>query len=178
MSACLTSSCSAPERYLICYLDGLLRHVMAKHLTAAKCAAACVHPAGYCDRNNLLGAPQCSAVRCTPGGFIAKRLSLQEKLKLAREVEDLNNTVFSKSFKAPSAWAEREVKYKMEKRDWDAESKKLRETITKLEAENARYRAENKAEEFEAQIQVPSIHQRTISNVRDMCSPSFSKDGP
>ncbi|CAL8471705.1 g11247 [Coccomyxa elongata] len=80
----------------------------------------------------------------------------EEKLKLAREVEDLNNTVFSKSFKAPSAWAEREVKYKMEKRDWDAESKKLRETITKLEAENARYRAENKAEEFEAQIQVLS----------------------
>ncbi|BDA47090.1 probable Laminin-like protein epi-1 at N-terminal half [Coccomyxa sp. Obi] len=80
----------------------------------------------------------------------------EEKLKLAREVEDLNNTVFSKSFKAPSAWAEREVKYKMEKRDWDAESKKLRETIAKLETENARYRAENKAEEFEAQIQVLS----------------------
>lgn len=91
-----------------------------------------------------------------------KHLSLQEKLKLAREVEDLNNTVFSKSFKAPSAWAEREVKYKMEKRDWDAESKKLREAITKLEAENARYRADNKAEEFETQIQVPSIHQRGI----------------
>lgn len=34
---------------------------------------------------------------------------MQEKAKLAREVEDLNNTVFSKSFKAPSAWAEREV---------------------------------------------------------------------
>ncbi len=91
--------------------------------------------------------------------LIFEALCMQEKLKLAREVEDLNNTVFSKSFKAPSAWAEREVKYKMEKRDWDAESKKLREAITKLEAENARYRADNKAEEFEAQIQVPSIHQ-------------------
>lgn len=78
----------------------------------------------------------------------------QEKDKLAREVEDLNNTVFSKSFKAPSAWAEREVKYKMEKRDWDAQSLKLRDSIAKLEAENARYRAENKAAEFEAQIQV------------------------
>ena len=50
--------------------------------------------------------------------LIFEALCMQEKLKLAREVEDLNNTVFSKSFKAPSAWAEREVKYKMEKRDW------------------------------------------------------------
>ncbi|KAK9918082.1 hypothetical protein WJX75_001065 [Coccomyxa subellipsoidea] len=77
----------------------------------------------------------------------------EEKAKLAREVEDLNNTVFSKSFKAPSAWAEREVKYKMEKRDWDSQGIKLRDAIAKLEAENARYRAENKAAEFEAQIQ-------------------------
>ena len=83
----------------------------------------------------------------------------QEKAKLAREVEDLNNTVFSKSFKAPSAWAEREVKYKMEKRDWDEQSRKLREALAKVEAENARYRAENKAAEFEAQIQVQHQNQ-------------------
>jgi hypothetical protein len=82
---------------------------------------------------------------------------VQEKAKLAREVEDLNNTVFSKSFKAPSAWAEREVKYKMEKRDWDSQGIKLRDAIAKLEAENARYRAENKAAEFEAQIQVRQL---------------------
>jgi hypothetical protein len=31
--------------------------------------------------------------------------------------------VFSKSFKAPSAWAEREVKYKMEKRAWEIEAR-------------------------------------------------------
>lgn len=78
----------------------------------------------------------------------------QEKEALAREVEHLNSTVFSKHFKAPSAWAEREVKYKMEKRDWDAEKKKLRELLQKLEAENATYRASNKSAEFEAQIQV------------------------
>lgn len=78
----------------------------------------------------------------------------QEKAKLAREVEDLNATVFSKSFKAPSAWAEREVKYKAERRDWDAAERKLRERIATLEAENARYRADNKAAEFEARIQV------------------------
>ena len=79
---------------------------------------------------------------------------MQEKEALAREVEHLNSTVFSKHFKAPSAWAEREVKYKMEKRDWDAEKKKLRDLLQKLEAENAAYRASNKTAEFEAQIQV------------------------
>ena len=39
--------------------------------------------------------------------------------QLQGEVEKLNDTVFSKTFRAPSAWAEREVKYKMEKKDWD-----------------------------------------------------------
>ena len=82
----------------------------------------------------------------------------QEKEALAREVEHLNSTVFSKHFKAPSAWAEREVKYKMEKRDWDAEKKKLKELLQKLEAENAAYRASNKTAEFEAQIQVSPTH--------------------
>ena len=81
---------------------------------------------------------------------------MQEKEALAREVEHLNSTVFSKTFKAPSAWAEREVKYKMEKRDWDSESRKLRELVRKVEAENAAYRASNKTAEFEAHIQVHS----------------------
>ena len=79
---------------------------------------------------------------------------LQEKEALAREVEHLNSTVFSKTFKAPSAWAEREVKYKMEKRDWDSEGRKLRDLVRKVEAENAAYRASNKTAEFEARIEV------------------------
>ena len=33
-------------------------------------------------------------------------------------MEELNDIVFSKTFKAPSAWADRERKYKMESRDW------------------------------------------------------------
>ena len=41
--------------------------------------------------------------------------------KLKGEVEKLNDTVFSKTFRAPSAWAEREVKYKMEKKAWDTQ---------------------------------------------------------
>ena len=42
-----------------------------------------------------------------------------QNAQLQGEVEKLNDTVFSKTFRAPSAWAEREVKYKMEKKDWD-----------------------------------------------------------
>lgn len=41
--------------------------------------------------------------------------------KLQAEVDQLNDTVFSKTFRAPSAWAEREVKYKMDKKAWDTQ---------------------------------------------------------
>jgi hypothetical protein len=46
---------------------------------------------------------------------------LQEKERLAQTVDELNDIVFSKTFKAPSAWADRERKYKMDARDWDVE---------------------------------------------------------
>ena len=36
-------------------------------------------------------------------------------------MDELNDIVFSKTFKAPSAWADRERKYKMDARDWDVE---------------------------------------------------------
>ena len=45
----------------------------------------------------------------------------QEKERLALNVEELNDIVFSKTFQPPSAWADRERKYKMEKRDWETE---------------------------------------------------------
>lgn len=38
-------------------------------------------------------------------------------------MDELRDTMFSKSFKPPSAWAEREVKYKMEKKDWEEKNK-------------------------------------------------------
>lgn len=45
----------------------------------------------------------------------------QEKERLALNVDELNDIVFSKTFQPPSAWADRERKYKMEKRDWETE---------------------------------------------------------
>jgi hypothetical protein len=43
-------------------------------------------------------------------------------------VDELNDIVFSKTFKAPSAWADRERKYKMDARDWDVEVRELPES--------------------------------------------------
>jgi hypothetical protein len=45
----------------------------------------------------------------------------QEKERLALNVDELNDIVFSKTFQPPSAWADRERKYKMEKRDWETD---------------------------------------------------------
>ena len=73
---------------------------------------------------------------------------------MTKEVKELHETVFSKSFKAPSAWAEREVKYKMEKRAWEAQVARLKQDMDALTQENAAYRESNKTAEFEARIQV------------------------
>ena len=83
-------------------------------------------------------------------------LRLQENERLQREIQQLNETVFSKSFKAPSAWAEREVKYKAEKRAWEQQVAGLKEQIRGLSDENRGYRESNKAAEFEDQITVPA----------------------
>ena len=106
------------------------------------------------------------------------KIIIQEKEVLAREVEHLNNTVFSKNFKAPSAWAEREVKYKMEKRDWDAEKKKLRDLLQKLESENAAYRASNKTAEFETQIQVRTTSASPADSINSSISDSCVQSTP
>ncbi|KAK9807878.1 hypothetical protein WJX72_011993 [[Myrmecia] bisecta] len=76
----------------------------------------------------------------------------QDNERLKQEVEELNDTVFSKSFKAPSAWAEREVKYKMDKKAWEAQTGKLREALSTLKAENLQYKANLKSDEFELRI--------------------------
>ena len=36
-------------------------------------------------------------------------------------MDELNDIVFSKTFQPPSAWADRERKYKMEKHDWETD---------------------------------------------------------
>ena len=82
---------------------------------------------------------------------------LQEIERLQKEIQHLNDTVFSKTFKAPSAWADRELKYKMEKRSWEVELQGFKEQVKSLQEENEGYRAANRAAEFEQNIQVESF---------------------
>lgn len=49
----------------------------------------------------------------------------QDNERLRAEITELNDTVFSKNFKAPSAWAEREIKYKMEKKQWEQQVRNM-----------------------------------------------------
>lgn len=102
----------------------------------------------------------------------------QEKERLQADVAELNDTVFSKSFKAPSAWAEREVKYKMEKRDWESKVDKLRQQLRALQAENAAYRAASKTSELEEQIAVrPACTKCPTYQSCGNCAPFFLFSG-
>lgn len=52
--------------------------------------------------------------------------------KLTTEIAELNEMMTAKTFKAPSAWAEREVKYKQDKRRWEEEQKAANVQIEQL----------------------------------------------
>lgn len=66
---------------------------------------------------------------------VIQELLEKEKMsrkQLAEEVMELNEIVNSKTFKPPSAWAERELKYKQEKRQWQEERKAADAEICRL----------------------------------------------
>ena len=54
---------------------------------------------------------------------------------LAKENEELTEMMTSKQFKAPSAWAEREVKHKLDQKEWEEQVRTRDATIKELEAE-------------------------------------------
>lgn len=49
---------------------------------------------------------------------------------MADSVDELQDIVYSKTFKAPSAWADRERKYKMEKLDWETKAARQNVSLT------------------------------------------------
>ena len=57
------------------------------------------------------------------------------KKELQAEVDRLNEITSSKTFKAPSAWAEREVKYKQEKHKWEESIKEAELQMAKMKEE-------------------------------------------
>ncbi|KAL4436325.1 hypothetical protein ABPG77_009887 [Micractinium sp. CCAP 211/92] len=77
----------------------------------------------------------------------------QENARLRAEVEELNDTMFSKTFKPPSAWAEREIKYKSEKKHWEEQQKELAARLAVLSSEVEAYRGTSKTQQLEDRIQ-------------------------
>ena len=60
---------------------------------------------------------------------------------LVKELDELNMTMTSKTFKAPSAWAEREVKYKQEKLAWEERFLEMEDKIQTLDHENRKLKS-------------------------------------
>ncbi len=81
------------------------------------------------------------------------------KKELQTEVDRLNEITSSKTFKAPSAWAEREVKYKQEKEKWEESRKeselkmaKMKEELDGLRGTSGAAALERRIEELEARL--------------------------
>ena len=98
-------------------------------------------------------------------GYHALKAELEEVKSrnetLAKENEELSDMMTSKQFKAPSAWAEREVKYKLEKKEWEEALRAKEAEVKHLEAANETLRSakgtdelNQKIEDLEAQIVV------------------------
>ena len=89
-------------------------------------------------------------------GYHSMQAELEEvkakNVELAKEVEELTETMTSKQFKAPSAWAEREVKYKLEKKEWEEEVEDKVARIRALESENEMLRSEKGTDDLNEKI--------------------------
>lgn len=86
--------------------------------------------------------------------------SLQEELDevrernkvLVKENQELTETMTSKQFKAPSAWAEREVKYKLERKEWEEDIRAKELKIVDLEKENRKLRSNTGTDDLNQKI--------------------------
>ena len=95
--------------------------------------------------------------------YSAVQASLEEervnKNNLEAEVKRLNEITTSKTFKAPSAWAERELKYRQERERWEESRKELERKMVKMDVELESLRGtsgaaalERRVEELEARL--------------------------
>lgn len=128
-------------------------------------------------------------------GFHALQAEVEE-LKVANEAlvkenQELTETMTSKQFKAPSAWAEREVKYKLERKEWEDSLHGKEVKIIELEKENMMLRSNNgtdalnqKIIDLEAQLVVlqrdnqnskAALHDMQVSSL--MSAGEFSMSG-
>ena len=110
---------------------------------------------------------------------------------LAKENDEMTEMMTSKQFKAPSAWAEREVKHKLEQKEWEERDRAKDVTIKELEAENASLRTtegtaglQERIVDLEAQLVVSrrecadskaALHEMRVSSM--MTTGEFSMAG-
>lgn len=111
--------------------------------------------------------------------------------QLAKENDEMTEMMTSKQFKAPSAWAEREVKHKLEQKEWEERARAKDVRIKELEAENASLRTtegtaglQERIVDLEAQLVVSrrecadskaALHEMQVSSM--MTTGEFSMAG-
>jgi chromosome segregation ATPase len=89
----------------------------------------------------------------------------REAQQLREEVAELNETMTTKTFKAPSAWAEREVKYKQDKRRWEEAQKDADGALTALRQELSVLRSASGTDALDHRIE--ELEARLVESERD-----------
>lgn len=87
------------------------------------------------------------------------------KKDLEAEVKRLNEITTSKTFKAPSAWAERELKYRQERERWEETRKEAERRMAKLEIELESLRGTSGAAALERRVE--ELEARLLESERD-----------
>lgn len=85
--------------------------------------------------------------------------------RLRVEVAELTDTMTAKTFKAPSAWAEREVKYKQDKRRWEEGQKEAEAALAAARGELEALRGSSGAAALERRIQ--DLEARLVESERE-----------
>lgn len=81
------------------------------------------------------------------------RMEISAKEAMIKELDELNDIVNAKTFKAPSAWAEREVKYKQDKRQWEEQVRGLQSELEDVKSELETLRSSTGARSLEKRIE-------------------------
>jgi hypothetical protein len=136
-------------------------------LTPGSTAARAKDPAAVADALSAVAGGAEGGVAATAARMLRDYAAVQaildqeraSKKELQADVDRLNEITSSKTFKAPSAWAEREVKYKQEKEKWEESRKeselqmaKMKEELDSLRGTSGAAALERRVEELEARL--------------------------
>lgn len=130
-------------------------------------------PAAVADALSAVAGGSEGGVAATAARMLRDYSSVQHTLEQERaskkelqvEVDRLNEITSSKTFKAPSAWAEREVKYKQEKEKWEESRKEAELKMSKMKEELDSLRGTSGAAVLERRIE--ELEARLLENQRD-----------